>query len=145
MTQRTFSRRRAPPQMLVPKPPIGSKRYRGRLGVTAALCLANSARGHAQGQNADAEPPRCRSCRGAVETILGRCILAFMSSGRTTKTRRMDKSPGLEEAIRAAGGIPALAHELDVALPSVRSEEHTSETQSLMSNSYADFRLKKKQ
>src|SRR3546814_8874765 len=101
MTQRTFSRRRAPPQMLVPKPPIGSKRYRGRLGVTAALCLANSARGHAQGQNADAEPPRCRSCRGAVETILGRCILA-------------------------------------------RSEEHTSELQSLMRISYAVFCLKKK-
>src|SRR3546814_15773516 len=78
-------------------------------------------------QNADAEPPRCRSCRGAVETILGRCILAFMSSGRTTKTRRMDKSPGLEEAIRAAGGIPALAHALDVALPSVSAWRHLPE------------------
>src|SRR3546814_19882258 len=59
-----------------------------------------------------------------------------MSSGRTTKTRRMDKSPGLEEAIRAAGGIPALAHALDVALPSVSAwrhlpEKHVSDVEAL--------------
>src|SRR3546814_14661499 len=48
----------------------------------------------------------------------------------------MDKSPGLEEAIRAAGGIPALAHALDVALPSVSAwrhlpEKHVSDVEAL--------------
>src|SRR3546814_14672235 len=48
----------------------------------------------------------------------------------------MDKGPGLEEAIRAAGGIPALAHALDVALPSVSAwrhlpEKHVSDVEAL--------------
>src|SRR3546814_13509548 len=97
--------------MTVPGPPVGLKRYRGRLGVTAALCLANSTRGHAQGQKADPKPPRCQTCRVAVEIVLGRFLLTFMSSGSTAKTRRMDKSPGMEEAIREAGGIPAIARD----------------------------------
>src|SRR3546814_20470053 len=100
MTQRTFSRRRAPPQMLVPKPPIGSNRYRGRLGVTAALCLANSARGHAKGQHATAAHPRCRQCRGTVETLLGRGVLAFRSLVRPPQTTKTVKSPVQEEQTR---------------------------------------------
>lgn len=51
-----------------------------------------------------------------------------MSNGRSAKTSGMDRSPGLEEAIRAAGGMSALAHALGVALSSVSAWRHVPES-----------------
>src|SRR3546814_2512003 len=58
--------------------------------------------------------------------------------GRTTWTARQRNTDLVQEA------CPLVRHEIEAALGRRRSEEHTSELQSLMRISYAVFCLKKK-
>src|SRR3546814_5614825 len=88
-------------------------------------------------------------------TVLGRgdVIVAISATGRTTDmlsaTEMAIASGATVIAITASGSpLARLAHVLlaaDVPEDPDRSEEHTSELQSLMRISYAGFCLKKKQ
>src|SRR3546814_7809081 len=56
----------------------------------------------------------------------------------------IDAETDLRTAVTLARGTSATAIKIYADLPAERSEEHTSELQSLMRNSYAAFCLKKK-
>src|SRR3546814_8187605 len=59
-----------------------------------------------------------------VETKFSNRVLTAILSGKTQHQREIDA---------------AIGHDISAAEPTPRSEEHTSELQSLMRNSYADF------
>src|SRR3546814_5459663 len=76
--------------------------------------------------NVPMDGPRCRNIFGAFALMISDDIV------RATSSRAPEAGP-------AASALALLAHE-----PGLRSEEHTSELQSLMRISYAVFCLKKK-
>src|SRR3546814_5563919 len=93
----------------------------------------------------DQQPPRGRADR-ADRSAAVRRFAGHAQAGRFP--------PGPEaRAAQAAGGVPPTdprgreplaLHRAAAAVPRDRSEEHTSELQSLMRNSYAVFCLNKK-
>src|SRR3546814_6146466 len=98
----------------------------------AVRTTLSSGRGaHMVGQSAGLEP-------GSGTQRLGRRP-SSRSRRRTAGT--VDPPPGGQRS-RGASAVAADAREVDLVDP--RSEEHTSELQSLMRNSYAVFCLKKK-
>src|SRR3546814_1338544 len=70
--------------------------------------------------------------------------LQFEYKFQSLRARRLDIVIGAERAIRADAGVGEAGHEIDLVPGIARSEEHTSELQSLMRISYAVFCLKKK-
>src|SRR3546814_4567210 len=75
-------------------------------------------------------------------TTLFRSILSMLRGGQKGAHRRRDVRP--RERERQRRGHEAALVAAIIALAGERSEEHTSELQSLMRNSYAVFCLKKK-
>src|SRR3546814_2168652 len=90
--------------------------------------------------------------RGAVGvaegTITGGTIAAFVITGGLVAGAFSSLSEVYGDLVRGAGAASRLAELLDerplISAPAARSEEHTSELQSLMRISYAVFCLKKK-
>src|SRR3546814_8526921 len=83
------------------------------------------------------------------ELVLGAQQQVAARQGRLGMQHRHRVLQLVAEAERAARLVVAAAREVATAdglvqQPAVRSEEHTSELQSLMRNTYAVFRLKKK-
>src|SRR3546814_7343574 len=69
---------------------------------------------------------------------------AFMMSSAPTPARADIPATPTNQQLPVQGGVPSLAPMLKPVMPAIRSEEHTSELQSLMRISYAVFCLKKK-
>src|SRR3546814_8940601 len=68
-------------------------------------------------------------------------LFRFRDAGRHRLLHLLDMLVGVAKCL--FGGLEELLHPVDILFPD-RSEEHTSELQSLMRNSYAVFCLKKK-
>src|SRR3546814_6723423 len=68
----------------------------------------------------------------------------LIERSRTYPPHRVEGFLSAPPALRLAGGMGALVQALQGRLPADRSEEHTSELQSLMRISYAVFCLNKK-
>src|SRR3546814_4168733 len=85
-------------------------------------------------------------CMGRVETAV-----LFVPLRKIEQRKRSEMKPAIRKD-RHSGDIPALvrtqhqhrAADILLGIPDIRSEEHTSELQSLMRISYAVFFLKKK-
>src|SRR3546814_8207924 len=86
-------------------------------------------------------PPQNRHTVGSAENRSG-IVLATISRGRGQ--RRMARPAGFEPATTRLEGGCSIQLSYGRAARLVRSEEHTSELQSLMRISYAVFCLKKK-
>src|SRR3546814_2436224 len=76
-------------------------------------------------------------------TTLFRSRFSWLTSG-CMYTARSTCSPSRHRWVIGSGTAGSGGAVVDVVLPSTRSEEHTSELQSLMRISYAVFCLKKK-
>src|SRR3546814_7930674 len=88
-------------------------------------------------------PPR--GCRGHVRgTRLLRLLLRQWLFGRVERDQPVRRSAGPQETPNAFGGVLMQSLHLISLLLQYRSEEQTSELQSLMRISYAVFCLKKK-
>src|SRR3546814_5417289 len=94
-------------------------------------------------------PPTGNCCRGSRSSRnYTRCFLpvffGFIKSSNMNLILA-SKSPRRQELLRGMGfSFEILLRETDESYPDGRSEEHTSELQSLMRSSYAVFCLKKK-
>src|SRR3546814_3088365 len=88
-----------------------------------------------------------RGCGLLLRALLGRCGVLHGLVAQLVGLGLGLCGPGLLLAGRsllALGGLLLVGARLRLALPVARSEEHTSELQSLMRISYAVFCLKKK-
>src|SRR3546814_4256249 len=80
----------------------------------------------------------------------GKILVDYNSNGSDWALSVSDNGVGTPETLAGAKPglgtriVEALANQLGAAVETERSEEHTSELQSLMRNSYAGFCLKKK-
>src|SRR3546814_3819138 len=86
---------------------------------------------------------------GALNVCLVCCRLEVVSIGlkrslQMNNSQSVSRKGRLPKSRRVAQKLAPLVVALGMALPVSRSEEHTSELQSLMRNSYAVFCLKKK-
>src|SRR3546814_7362206 len=89
-----------------------------------------------------------RAARGSEDLVVrvpfGAAAAAAETRHAAALARLALSHPGLAPQLLAAGRINGFDYQVETALPGVRSEEHTSELQSLMRISYAVFCLKKK-
>src|SRR3546814_7590591 len=108
---------------------MGKEAAPRKVGDNEALAVGTTIRGSAQKLNLVAALIRGRKAEDALN------ILTFSKKAMAVDVRKV-----LASAIANAENN----HNLDVDALVVRSEEHTSELQSLMSISYAVFCLKKK-
>src|SRR3546814_8489064 len=90
----------------------------------------------------DAPSPRLLGMRDDTRTMVE---VDAMSEGTTDQLFLALRLAALEQSVAAGVGLPFLADDLFVNFNDRRSEEHTSELQSLMRISYAVFCLKNKQ
>src|SRR3546814_5706162 len=91
------------------------------------------------------------SGKGAIVTGASRGIgkaiaeaLAAQGASVVISSRKQEACEAVAETINASGSGRAFAISANIAVKAERSEEHTSELQSLMRISYAVFCLKKK-
>src|SRR3546814_1566463 len=99
-----------------------------RLGPKPSCCAINGALDDPR-TRPFCPDPRARRCRGAGQS----------PGNRRSPPKRLPHGGG---GTGCGGAVPARRHRL--LEPDVRSEEHTSELQSLMRTSYAVFCLQKK-
>src|SRR3546814_3203717 len=97
--------------------------------------------------SSDLSPPHARrfhrQSRSATLRLLLRCVAARFSAQCNNVQQRMVSSPGLRRGRKPfTSGMSTTVRR---RYRTIRSEEHTSELQSLMRISYAVFCLKKKQ
>src|SRR3546814_8600360 len=86
------------------------------------------------------QPPHCG--KNAANGCAGPCVGASGAAGSTTRSGHRE-APS-QQAVRPSNSRRANRAEVRRARSNVRSEEHTSELQSLIRISYAVFCLKKK-
>src|SRR3546814_10376899 len=76
-----------------------------------------------------------------TRTVADCALMTRIVAGHDSRDSTSSRRPVPDYVAKLAGGVKGLR----TAVPENRSEEHTSELQSLMRNSYAVFCFKKKQ
>src|SRR3546814_9919053 len=87
-------------------------------------------------------------CGGCGESIYGRWAKKNPARPDSRQTARADRTGQMPSETQASSSAPGIhcgpARSADTSADNSRSEEHTSELQSLMRNSYAVFCFQKK-